>query len=145
MFIYKENEPEFEKSRILQYLKASYIGKGKSIIVLDDGGLPRKETKVILPFNDYKKEVDHKSDVCAVVREVLPDVDIYAINWFGGKVKNEEETKWLEDHAHEIDVINCSFSFAVGNSDKDLWERIERLNIPVVCSSGNDCSSIMKL
>jgi hypothetical protein len=124
--------PEFEKCNITTWHKAGFKGKGGVVVVLDDNGRPHEHTRVIEPFNDSHDKVNHKTNVCSVVREVAPDSTIYAFNWFAGH--KEEIVAWIKEHELEIDAINCSFN---GRVSMDVFEKLEDVDIPIITASGN--------
>lgn len=133
-----QNESEFIKSNIKLWLDNDYTGKGSTVVVLDDSSSPRPKDNVETPLNDSfdrTGQAGHKKNVCGVVREVTPNARIMAFNWFGGD--KDKITDWITEHKDEIDVINCSFSSTMTSSRTNL-ERIKELNIPVICSSGNE-------
>lgn len=128
----KENQAEFNKSNITIWHEGGYKGKGITIAVLDDRGKPHDFTNVEVPFPEEHREVDHNTNVCSVIREVAPDIRIISFPWFGLK---KPVIDWIFAHKEEIDVINCSFSGTVG---KNEFMRLKELDIPIVCSSGNN-------
>lgn len=133
-----QNKKVFGASNISMWHDAGYRGKGVNIAVLDDKYLPHSHTGVILPIDHHSPIVKgvefHKPNSCSVIREVCPDASIYGFNWFGDA---ENTTRWLVENSENIDVVNCSFSSPRG-SKKELWDVLEKLDIPFICSSGND-------
>ncbi|WP_409229466.1 S8 family peptidase [Gudongella sp. SC589] len=128
----EQNKEEFEKANIITWHEAGFKGKGGVVVVLDDNGRPHEHTRVIEPFNDSHDKVNHKTNVCSVIREVAPDSAIYAFNWFAGH--KEEIVAWIKEHELEIDAINCSFS---GRVSMDVFEKLEDVDIPIITASGN--------
>lgn len=127
----EQNIAEFKKSGIMKWHERGYTGKGVTIVVLDDNSKPHDWANVELPFNHHRDKIGHKTNVCSVVRECLPDARIIAFNWFGtdkGRISD-----WLYKNEEIIDVINCSFT----SPDKDAFERLKYLDIPIVCAAGN--------
>ncbi len=132
----KQNQAEFDRANITLWRDKGYTGKGSTIVVLDDASLPRSADNVEVPLNDSfdsKSTKGHKKNVCGVARQVAPDVRIVAFNWFGGG--KPQIIDWIINHKDEIDVINCSFSGSVGRAE---LERLSDLEIPIICSSGNN-------
>ena len=125
------NKTVFEKANITKWHKKGYTGKGVTVVVLDDSSMPHKWANVELPIDNHHDRVNHKTNVCSVVRECLPDVRIVALTWFKDK---DLATDWLYKHKDEIDIINCSFS----SPFKDDFTELESLNLPIICASGND-------
>lgn len=130
----KENQAEFDKTNLTKWLKAGYTGSRNTIVVLDDKAYPLPSDNVIEPIPDNIDTVHHKTGVCSVIRQLQPDVRIIAFSWFGSKKK--EFVDWIFEHRDEIDAINCSFSGGIVG--KDEFKRLEQLDIPIFCASGND-------
>lgn len=134
----EENRKEFEKCNIIEYHNAGITGRGITVVVLDDNKKP-------LPFMDYceyplgwfeKTKQHHSTKVIRVIHEVVPDAKIISlpyINEATTQMKNDS-IQWILDHKDEIDIINCSFHELANG----LITKLEKLNIPIVCASGND-------
>ncbi|KPU43675.1 minor extracellular protease Epr precursor [Oxobacter pfennigii] len=137
----RQNKKVFEAANILKWYENGYTGKNVNIAVLDDQYAPHSHTRVILPIAHHNPIIKgyefHKPNSCSVVREACPDANIYGFNWFGGA---RETTRWLIENREKIDIVNCSFS-SPKNSREELWNVLEKLDIPFICSSGNNGSS----
>lgn len=128
-----QNKEEFNNMNLTYWHQKGFKGKSSTIVVLDDKGKPHTHTRVIEPFNDNNGSIGHKTNVCSVLREVAPETEIIAFNWFGsGK---EKIIDWIKEHEKEIDAVNCSFTGSVG---ADIFERLKDLNIPIIAASGNN-------
>lgn len=135
--MFKENIPELKKSNVWEWHEAGYKGRGITIVVLDDKAFPIESDDIEEPIQDNvpyknKKGPTHKALVCSVLRIVAPEARIVAFSWFGSK--KEEIVKWIHDHRDEVAIINCSFG---GTVSKDEFAKLESLDIPIICSSGN--------
>ena len=128
-----ENKAEFDKTNLTTWLKAGYTGSRNTIVVLDDKAYPLESDNVIEPLPDNTEKPHHKTLVCSAIRVLQPDVKIIAFSWFGSKKK--EIIDWIFEHQYEIDAINCSFA---GTVQADEFKRLEQLDIPIFCASGND-------
>lgn len=129
----KENKAEFEKTNLLNWHDAGYKGKGITVVVLDDRGIPYEWTYAEMPFpEEHRTSGDHNMNVCSVVREVAPECRIVSMPWMGGIKK--EIIDWIIKHKEEVDIVNCSFAGSIGI---DEFNRLKDLDIPVVCASGN--------
>lgn len=135
-----QNKAEFDKLNITKWHKSGYTGKGATIVVLDVSGDPFPKDRVIEPLRHLdgaKYSWGHKTQTCAVAREILPDVNIYAFKWNSGF--KQEIIQWVREHQDEIDVINCSF--ATTNSDYKNLLAFEEFDIPFVVAVGNTGNS----
>jgi len=133
------NEAEFTKSNILKWRSEGYTGKGVNIVVLDDNGATYPKDNIIEPLLHLDRSIykaGHKGQVCSVIREVLPNANIYAFNWFSDY--KDEINKWIIEHADMIDVINCSFS-TTSSGYNSLME-LKDLNIPFTVAVGNEAT-----
>jgi peptidoglycan L-alanyl-D-glutamate endopeptidase CwlK len=106
-----ENRSEFEKAGILNYHQAGILGQGIRIAILD-----------------VTKD-DHYAQVMRLRDEAAPLADI---EFFHAGYKKESVDAIM---AGKFDIINCSFS-SVADSE---FERLEALDIPVICAAGNNC------
>jgi len=136
-----QNKKLWDVSGIGAWQKAGYTGKGINIAVMDDAFIPHPFTKAICPLDDsipIKSGAEfHKPNSCSVNREVCPDANIYALNWFGNA---EATTKWLIENKRMIDVVNCSFE-SPRDSKKELLTELSKLDIPFIFASGNESSN----
>lgn len=131
----EENRQEFELTNVLKWQKDN-LGEGVTIVVLDKGDTPYDYMKqqVIVPFEDEKIDRDHGTAVIAIGYQIAPKVKIILMPFIDNN-KKPEIIDWIFEHKDEIDLINCSFT----GVDKEL-ERLEELDIPLICGSGNDYS-----
>jgi len=132
----EQNKAEFDKSNITYWRDKGYTGKGVNIVVLDVYGTPYPKDNIIEPLlhlDTAKTGWGHKTQVCAVIREVLPDANIYSFHWSSGY--KDEIIAWIVEHKDMIDYINCSFSSTQHSADK-LME-LKDLDIPVFAAVGN--------
>lgn len=135
----KENKSEFDKLNITYWWSKGFTGKGTNIVVLDVTGKPFERDNIIEPLRyiddakGYDSDGGHKTMVCAVLREILPEANIYAFRWSGGY--KDKIIDWIREHEKEIDVINCSFEGKVG---ADEFARLKDLDIAVMGAMGND-------
>jgi hypothetical protein len=129
----EDNKTMFEKANIVNWHKAGLLGKGATVVVLDNQGLPHKRTKVVLPFTNHW-DIDHKTNVCSVIREVAPECKIVGLNFTYDK---DRSIKWILDHEAEIDAINCSWESDFSGQNKIVFETLQYLDIPIFCASGN--------
>jgi len=133
----ERNKAEFDKSNITYWRDKGYTGKGVNIVILDDNGATYPKDNIIEPLIHLDRsiyKVGHKGQVCSVIREVLPEANIYAFNWFTDY--KDEINKWIIEHADIIDVINCSFS-TTSSGYNSLME-LKDLNIPFTVAVGNE-------
>ena len=134
----EENRKEFEICNIVEYHNAGITGENITIVVLDDNEKPLPFMDYVhLPFGWFEDTKQHHSTVVIrVLHEVAPSAKIISlpyINEATTQMKNDS-IQWIIDHKNEIDIINCSFKELANG----LMTRLEGLNIPIVCSSGND-------
>ena len=133
----EHNQAEFDKSNILKWRSEGYTGKGVNIVVLDDNASPYPKDNIIEPLKHLDTAVygpGHKSQVCSVVREVLPEANIYAFYWL--KYNRDKIIAWIKEHKDIIDVITCSLDTSQGGYDS-LME-LKDLNIPLLIAVGNN-------
>ena len=130
----KENKSEFDKLNITYWWSKGFTGKGTNIVVLDVNGVPLEKHNVKEPLSKEGKDkkLGHKTHVCAIIREVLPDANIYAFHWAADY--KEEIIEWIRENKNNIDVINCSFE---GNVQFDLLEIVSKFDIPIMGAMGN--------
>jgi len=133
----EQNRAEFERCRIPKYHAAGKLGQGITVAVLDDNERP-------LPFMDYveyplgrfeKTKQHHSTKVIRVIHEVAPEARIISLPYINEATTQQknDSIQWILDHRNEIDVINCSFH----EWENDLFKRLQVLDIPIVCASGN--------
>ncbi|MBU8908480.1 S8 family peptidase [Desertibacillus haloalkaliphilus] len=127
------NSEVLKKSNIITFHEKGYKGQGVTVAVLDTLHSPLEETEVELPFKEnHNGEIGHNTHVCSIVREFAPKARIISMPWFGsGK---EEMAQWIVDN--DVDIVNCSFT-ATRPTYELIDEYLSGLNIPLVCSSGN--------
>lgn len=128
----EQNKNEFEKAGISGYHEVGYKGQGVTIAVMDDRGHPRDADNIECPLGHHDDIIKHSSNVCGVLRRVVPDARIISLNYFK---YHQESIDYIIEHEEEIDIVNCSFH----TPSRDL-ERLNDLNIIVVCASGNEGS-----
>ncbi len=132
----EQNRKEFERCRIPDYHAAGLIGKGITIAVLDDNEKP-------LPFMDYveyplgwfeKTRQHHSTKVIRVIHEVAPGARIVSLPYINEATTQQknDSIQWILDN--KPDIVNCSFH----EWENNLVKRMEVLNIPVICASGNE-------
>lgn len=132
----KENKVEFDNMNITKWREEGFFGKGSTVVILDVGGMPLARHNIIEPFRVKGKDEKngHKTHVCGVVREMLPEATIVAFHWSGDF--KDEIIAWIEEHQNEIDVINCSFE-GRGSAFERLKD-LKRFDIPIMGGTGNE-------
>lgn len=128
-----QNIPEFEKMNLNKWHSYGYKGKGANLVVLDVNGVPHEFTNVIQPIPSKYEGIGHQTNVCSVVREIAPEATIYSFHWSSGF--KDEIVKWIDEHQDMIDAINFSVS---GRSVREEFKELEKFDIPIFVSSGND-------
>jgi len=132
----EQNKAEFEKTNITYWRNEGYTGKGVNIVVLDVYGTPYPKDNIIEPLlhlDTAKVGWGHKTQVCAVIREVLPDANIYSFHWSSNYT--DKIIQWIIENKDNIDYINCSFT-STQSSYNDLI-KLKDLGIPIFVGVGN--------
>lgn len=128
---------EFENMNIPLWRQRGFTGKGTNIVVLDVSGKPFKEHNIINPLQHletHDKNGGHKTMVCAILREMLPEATIYAMRF--NSSYSEQCIDWIIENKDMIDVVNCSFS--TNQSGYDSLDRLKDTDIPIMVAVGND-------
>jgi Subtilase family/SPOR domain len=134
MLLKENDEPRREVNADIWH-SAGYTGKGVTIVLLDDGGLPREHMKDYYANVGRKADgVDHSTNVGYSAHTAAPGTKIYALD---AKRDFDEAFEWLTAHKAEIDVINISLA-GIAGSTTSKYQALKSLGIPVVCASGND-------
>ncbi|HZJ99221.1 MAG TPA: S-layer homology domain-containing protein [Tissierellaceae bacterium] len=132
-----QNKAEFKNMNLDYWHSKGYTGKGTNVVVLDVTGKPFKENNIINPLQYlemYDKKGGHKTMVCAVLREMLPDATIYAMRF--NSAYDDECIDWIIKNKNMIDVVNCSFSTTTFGLERLM--RLKDTDIPIMISVGND-------
>lgn len=133
------NKPELEHCNVLSYHAANILGQGVTIAVLDEMPFLREccqDKDFVAPLG-VGKEASHGSNVCQVIWQVAPKVRVIGLPFIQcGSELQEQSIAWLEQHKAEVDLVNISGSFA-HNEKWQLWQRLQKLGIPVVAAGGN--------
>ena len=133
----EQNKAEFTESNILKWRSEGYTGKGVNIVVLDDNASPYPKDNIVEPLKHLDTAIygpGHKSQVCSVVREILPEANIYAFYWL--KYTRDKTIAWIKEHKDIIDVITCSLS--TSQDGVDALMELKDLNIPFTAAVGNE-------
>ena len=135
----QSNKAKFKHCNIPPYHAANILGQGITIAVLDE-----------LPFlreccqgQDFDaplgmgKEASHGSNVCQVIWQVAPKARVIGLPFIQcGSELQEQSIAWLEQHRDEVDLINLSGTVN-RNEDWEIWQRIKKLQIPMLAAGGN--------
>ena len=135
----QSNQSKLQSANVLSYHAANILGQGITVVVLDE--LPflreccqRQDFDAPLGVG---KEASHGSNVCQVIWQVAPKVRVIGLPFIQcGSELQEQSIAWLESHREEVDLVNISGSFA-HNEKWQLWQRLQKLGIPVVAAGGN--------
>lgn len=133
----KENQAEFELANILKYQRMPVKKDPGLIVVLDSSNRPRKHDEIQIAIDNFRDDdkPGHNTQVCGVIRQVVPGANIVTFNYFGGE--KPKIIDWIIENKKDICVVNCSFT----SGDTEI-ERLEEYDITVVSSSGNSGKSI---
>ena len=104
-----QNKSEFDKLNITYWWSKGFTGKGVNLVVLDVTGKPFEKDNIINPLQHletHDKDYGHKSHVCGVVREILPDATIYAMRF--NSAYQDECIDWILENKEIIDVLEAS-------------------------------------
>lgn len=129
----EQNKAEFEKMNLTVWHNAGFKGAGSTVAILDDTSSPHKFSNVEQPLNDGLNRIGHKTNVCSVEREIIPEGRILAFSWFAGH--KDQIVDWLFEHEDELDAVNCSFE---GRISVEIFDRLKGLDVPIIVSSGNN-------
>jgi len=130
----EKNKKEFDLCNVSEWQKDN-LGEGVTVVVLDSGDEVfdnMKNYDIEIPFKDDDDTTSHGTSVIAVGMQIAPKTRVVYMPYLNNN-KKQEIIDWIIEHQDEIDLINCSFSGAVVE-----LKRLEQLDIPIVCSSGND-------
>ena len=124
-----QNKEIFDLHNITKWHEQGYTGKGIKIAVLDPSNSLYNYQKDIvydplkkLTYGDSKK--GHIGQCCAVIQEVCPEAEIYALT-----VSNEAE-KWILNN--DIDICSCSYTGAFS-----MNKEFSNSDIIVFAAAGN--------
>lgn len=133
----EKNKAEFELCNIDVWQKDN-LGEGVTVAVLDSGDTPfdYMKTNVIVPIEDEDADTDHGTATIAVGYQIAPKAKIILLPFLFNN-KDQECIDYIKKHADEIDLINVSASFSKWFAEK-YFGQLKELNIPIICSSGND-------
>ena len=129
MTVLKENIPLLELVNINTWNKNGYNGS-VHVVIFDKKGSPLKSIEnAYAPFCPIFIH-SHATNVCSVIRNFSEARITMLYN-------NDECRRWFEEHADEVDIVNISMS-AFKNLSEHSWGFLEKYDLPVFCSSGND-------
>jgi|GEM_PF-1652044 len=135
MTILKENIPILEEVNLSEWHKHDYNGKGVSVVLLDDGGLPREHMKsYYFNIGKDKGSVGHSTNVGYSAHTSALNSKIIALN---AKSNFDESFEWLKNNKDKYDIINISLA-GIGGSTTPKYEKLRELNKIILCASGND-------
>ena len=136
----QSNQSELQFANILPYHAANILGQEITVAVLDELPFLRECCQgqdFVAPLG-VGKEASHGSNVCQVIWQVAPKVRVIGLPFIQcGSTLQEQSIAWLEQHKAEVDLINLSGTVN-RNEDWQLWQRLQKLGIPVIAAAGND-------
>lgn len=131
-----QNKSEFDKLGVTYWHNKGFTGKGTNLVVLDVSGKPFEQHNILEPLRHletHDTKYGHKSHVCGVIREVLPQANIYAFRV--NSSYSDDIIKWVLDNKNMIDGINISLS-GTRSLNKDLL-KLKDTGIPIFIAMGN--------
>lgn len=127
----QENKKTLDLHNITAWHAAGYTGKGMRIAVLDQRGelYNYQQGAIHTPLGGivYGSEAKsgHMGQCCAVLQEVCPDAEIYALQ------KSPDAERWALEN--KPDIVSMSLTASLG-----LRAEFEKSGIPVFVAAGND-------
>lgn len=133
-----KNNPIREITNTKQWHDAGFTGKNIVIVLLDGNeGKPRNLQKSyytdVLGNQTY---IGHGANVGQVANEFGFDAQI---RMFSTTHYFDEAYEWIKQNIDKIDLINIS-QVGINGKETPQYLKYEELNIPVICSTGNDDS-----
>lgn len=132
-----QNKSEFDKLNITYWWSKGFTGKGVNLVVLDVTGKPFEKDNIINPLQHletHDKNYGHKSYVCGIIREILPDATIYAMRF--NSAYQDECIDWILENKEIIDGVNISLSGTKSTNQALL--RLKETGIPIFIAMGNE-------
>lgn len=135
-----ENKNELRRANLVRYQN---MPKKSDLwyVVLDDTSKPREFDNIIVldEFKQYFRtsdESDHNTNVCGVVRELLNDAKIITFPFFKSEEAQIKIIDWIIENQDKIAVV--SLSATLTPSSTEIFERLNIVDIPIICASGNN-------
>lgn len=133
--ILKENIPILQEVNLLEWHERGFNGLNTSVVLLDDGGIPREHMKdYYFNFLDNQGSIGHSTNVGYSAHTSAPSSKILA---FDAKRDFDEAFEWLKNNKDKYDIINISLA-GIGGSTTPQYEKLKELNKIILAASGND-------
>lgn len=130
-----QNKAEFDKCNITTWQQDNQ-GELCTIAVIDEGDMVFDQESIIIPITQSISSIGHGAPVIAVGREIAQKAKVILLA-FEGNNKKQECIDYIKNHAEEIDIINISYTTSSVTAKK-YFDQLKDLDIPIICSSGND-------
>ena len=123
------NKELFTQAHIDQWQECGYSGQGLRVAVLDMEGelYPYQQRNVIYPLGPFGKADKHLGQCCAVLEQILPSAELFALP------VSRAGWEWVLEQ--KPDLVSCSYCGP--KLPEDLVVEFERSGIIVCAAAGN--------
>lgn len=123
------NKDVFAQAHIDQWQEAGYSGQGLRVAVLDMEGevYPYQQRNVTYPLGPFGKAEKHLGQCCAVLEQILPAAELFALPIA------REGWEWVLEQ--KPDIVSCSYCGP--KLAADLAAKLEQSGLVICTAAGN--------
>lgn len=123
------NKEVFARAHIDKWQKAGYSGQGLRIAVLDMEGelYPYQQSSVTYPLGPFGKAEKHLGQCCAVLEQILPEAELFALP------TSRAGWEWVLEQ--KPDLVSCSYCGP--KLPEDIAAKLEQSGLVVCAAAGN--------